>query len=297
LFSAAPARGIGAEVADVGADPVQRGQRVADPGVGEMTLAVDREAVAAQQLAGRPRLDPGQVDPADGELGQHLEQCAGVVVPDERDQARLVPSGRRRRRTRPGQQHEPGHPARVVGDVLGQRLQLRVCSRDRRRDRRVVLPLPHRHRRPRGRPGEHDVRAGQVRAQPSPRLRLGVRVGGDRSSPRPLPYPAGTSSENVTGSRISRTICSGAPVASSSRVVATDPSTEFSIGTTAASASSARTASIAAGTVRCGNVSAPSASGTVRSAASANVPSGPRYAKRVTPRTLSGPPVPVSMAL
>src|SRR4051794_31697429 len=42
---------VGAEVADVGADPVQRGQRVADPGVSEMTLAVDREAVAAQQLA------------------------------------------------------------------------------------------------------------------------------------------------------------------------------------------------------------------------------------------------------
>src|SRR5689334_23966688 len=70
---------VGAEVADVGTDPVQRGQRVADPGVGEMTLAVDREAVAAEQLAGRPRLDPGQVDPADGELGQHLEQRAGVV--------------------------------------------------------------------------------------------------------------------------------------------------------------------------------------------------------------------------
>ena len=69
------------------------------------------------------------------------------------------------------------------------------------------------------------------------------------------------------------------------------------LGTTAASASSARTASIAAGTVRCGNVNAPSASGTVRSAASANVPSGPRYAYRLTPRTLSGPPVPASMAL
>jgi hypothetical protein len=71
-------------------------------------------------------------------------------------------------------------------------------------------------------------------------------------------------------------ITSGSPVANSSNVDATEPSTEFSSGTTAASASPLRTASIAAGTVGSGCGTPRDAAGSVRSAASANDPCGPR---------------------
>ncbi len=49
-----------------------------------------------------------------------------------------------------------------------------------------------------------------------------------------------------TGSAISSTMTRRLPFASSSKVTETEPSTEFSIGITAASTSPARTASIAA---------------------------------------------------
>lgn len=55
------------------------------------------------------------------------------------------------------------------------------------------------------------------------------------------------------------------------------PSTEFSIGTNAASASPLRTASSAAGTDTIGTSSRVAASGSVRRATSVKVPSGPRY--------------------
>ena len=61
--------------------------------------------------------------------------------------------------------------------------------------------------------------------------------------------PGRTSSENATGTVISRVILSGSPVASSSRVTGTEPSTEFSIGTTAWSAPPSRTESSATVTV------------------------------------------------
>src|SRR5215204_3225022 len=54
---------VGPEVADVGADPAQGGERVADPGFREVALGVEVEAVASQPLSGRAGLDPGQVDP------------------------------------------------------------------------------------------------------------------------------------------------------------------------------------------------------------------------------------------
>ena len=57
--------------------------------------------------------------------------------------------------------------------------------------------------------------------------------------------PCGASRLNAIGTVISRVIISGSPVASSSRVTGTEPSTEFSIGTTAPSASPSRTASSA----------------------------------------------------
>ena len=65
-------------------------------------------------------------------------------------------------------------------------------------------------------------------------------------------------------------------MASSSSVAVTPPSTEFSIGTSAAAASPLRTASRAAGTETIGTSSRVAASGRVRRAASVKVPSGPR---------------------
>jgi len=80
----------------------------------------------------------------------------------------------------------------------------------------------------------------------------------------------------LTGTSTSRTTTSGSPVASVSSVAATLPSTEFSIATTAKSASPARTDSIAATTSTCGRYSAASAGTTARNAASVKVPAGPR---------------------
>ena len=59
---------VGAEEADVVAHPVQRGQRLPHPAVGDVALAVEGERVDAEPLAGGPRLDAGQRDAADGEL-------------------------------------------------------------------------------------------------------------------------------------------------------------------------------------------------------------------------------------
>ena len=73
---------------------------------------------------------------------------------------------------------------------------------------------------------------------------------------------------------------SGAPPASSSSVAGTAPSIEFSIGTKAPSTLPVRTASTASVTVVHGSSSASTAIGSVRNAACANVPAGPRNASR-----------------
>ena len=87
---------VGAEVADVGADPAQRGDRIADPLVGDVALAVDREAVLADALLGRARLDPGQVDRAGGELGRGSRAARRSGRRQVGDQGRAVVAGRRR---------------------------------------------------------------------------------------------------------------------------------------------------------------------------------------------------------
>ena len=92
----------------------------------------------------------------------------------------------------------------------------------------------------------------------------------------PRSVPARASRERRTGTSISRAICSGLPVANSSRVPVTAPSTEFSKGTTAPSTEPSRTAAKASATVSTGISSASRLSGRPRSAVSANVPAGPR---------------------
>ena len=49
---------------------------VSDPGVGDVTFAVDGEAVVAQRRTHRPGLDAGQIHPAGGELLEDLPPCA-----------------------------------------------------------------------------------------------------------------------------------------------------------------------------------------------------------------------------
>ena len=71
-------------------------------------------------------------------------------------------------------------------------------------------------------------------------------------------------------------IRSSCPLAMASRVAVTPPSTEFSMGTMAASAEPSRTMSSAALTLEAGTRVACAAPGTCISAASVKVPSGPR---------------------
>ena len=91
--------------------------------VAQVALGVDREGVAAQRVADRPRLDPREVDPAGAELLEHAQQRAGLVVRELDQQSGFVrarPFG-----LRPGKAHhdEPGDGAGVVGDVVGERLE------------------------------------------------------------------------------------------------------------------------------------------------------------------------------
>jgi hypothetical protein len=78
------------------------------------------------------------------------------------------------------------------------------------------------------------------------------------------------------GTSASRTMRSSLPVATASSVAVTPPSTEFSMGTMAASTSPARTAARATGTEDTGRRSASRAPSTLSSAASVKVPAGPR---------------------
>src|SRR5699024_2369898 len=70
----------GAEVADPGALPLQPLQGGGDGGVLDMADHLDVEHVGAQQLAGGPGADSGEVHPAQGELLQRVDQAAGAVV-------------------------------------------------------------------------------------------------------------------------------------------------------------------------------------------------------------------------
>ena len=98
LGGAAVAPGVAAEEAHFTADPPQPHQCLADPRVVDVPLAVDEEVVLAEPVAGRPRLDRGQVDAAHGELGEDLEQRARMVLDQERGQRRPVRPGARGQR-------------------------------------------------------------------------------------------------------------------------------------------------------------------------------------------------------
>jgi hypothetical protein len=112
--------------------------------------------------------------------------------------------------------------------------------------------------------------AAQLRTCAQPWLWVATeRIADSSMSRRPT-------STKLIGTRISRRICSASPLAMSSRVALTPPSTEFSIGTTAKCAEPSRTWASAVITEPTGSHWAVSVPGTWRSAASVNVPSGPR---------------------
>ena len=96
------------------------------------------------------------------------------------------------------------------------------------------------------------------------------------------PVPGRASSANATGSgtsaQITRSVllARSVPLASSSRVAVTAPSTEFSMGTMARSAAPLRTASRVAWMLTQGIACPAAALSKASSAASVNVPSGPR---------------------
>ena len=75
-------------------------QRLAHAGLGQMPGAVEEERVPPEPLAGRARLDPGEVDAPYRQLGQHGEQRADPVVGDVHGQRGDVVAGRRRWRSR-----------------------------------------------------------------------------------------------------------------------------------------------------------------------------------------------------
>ena len=92
--------------------------------------------------------------------------------------------------------------------------------------------------------------------------------------------PGRVSSANAIGSGCSAQMTRSGPVASSSRVAVTAPSTEFSMGTMPRSAAPLRTASRVAWMLTHGIACSAAAASKASSAASVKVPSGPRYAYR-----------------
>ena len=73
-----------------------------EPDVGDVAGAVEEEDVPAEPLAGRARLDPGQVDAAYRQFGQHREQRADPVVRDVDGERGEVVAGRQRTAARAG---------------------------------------------------------------------------------------------------------------------------------------------------------------------------------------------------
>src|SRR5262245_5883236 len=104
-----------------------------------MALAVDREAVVPEALAGRPGLDPGEVDPRNGEVREPLEQGTGMIVGNEGDEGCLIRAGGDGRGRRTPDQNEPGDRVRIVLDVRGQNGQSISFTGDWRGNCRIDL--------------------------------------------------------------------------------------------------------------------------------------------------------------
>ena len=159
----------------------QRGQGVEDAWLGDMPFEVDEEPVLAEVVAGRPRVQPGQVDAAGGQLGQQLGQRAGAVGGGGHD-GRPVGAGRRRQLARRADQQEPRCGVGDIGDLGGDDLQRVVLDRDRGADGGVEVAFEDTDRGSGGGRRRDRLRAGQVRLQPLADLRERVRMAGHRAN-------------------------------------------------------------------------------------------------------------------
>src|SRR5580658_8543993 len=134
--------GVGAEKLDVRELHVQLPQAVADDLVGHVAVEVDDEAVGAEGLLCRPRLELGEVDAPRGELAEDLVQAAGSVVPLETDDARPVVSRRSGNAVR-RDEDKTRLVVRMILDALGEQIETVELGRqggsERRRSRRVLL--------------------------------------------------------------------------------------------------------------------------------------------------------------
>ena len=223
----------------------------ATAGSSSAPVEVDEEHVAAEAAAQRPRLDPGQVDLAVGELGQRLDERAGMVVAELGEDQRRPPRARRPRAAVP-RGRDPDEAGDVVGLVLDPLARARRSRRARRPSARRAPPT-----------ARSDSRD------------LAHRLGG-AAAPR-APRPAGSCSrmkrahwalawgwESTASTSSSASSVAGDQAvadrvvvladdrrrrsvsnASVSSVVRTEPSIEFSNGTRARSASPLSTARIA----------------------------------------------------
>ena len=182
---------------------------------------------------------------------QQFQQRAGAVA-DDGHQRGLVVAGRRGQRPGRLHQHEPGDGAGAVGDVVDEHGQpVPLGRRSARRRRRRTCPSATASAAPAvevagsgRRPGRFAPASRRDCARACGWLATGPDVGGS--------VPGRAARSNATVRNTSRVITSGSPSASPSMVAGTEPSTEFSSGTSAASASPDRTAASAAGHARLG---------------------------------------------
>ena len=131
--------GVRPEEDDLRAEAAQAQQRVGHALVLDVPVGVDDEPVPAERVADRTRRQQREVDAARGELLEHLEQGAGVVVGQLGDERGLVGAGRRGRRDRAGDEHEPGDRVRVVADLLGEQVEVVMLEDAGRRDRGIRI--------------------------------------------------------------------------------------------------------------------------------------------------------------
>ena len=129
--------GIGTQELHCRQSGVEVPQTIGDHFVIDVTVEIDNEAIVAEPLLCRPRLQLGQVEVAGGELTQDRMQTPGPVLELKAHDARLVVSGRRRdAMLGPGHGNETRGVVIVVLDVAGSHVQAVKGCGQLRPDRR-----------------------------------------------------------------------------------------------------------------------------------------------------------------
>jgi hypothetical protein len=119
-------RRVTSEEANVAAGTAQAHQRFADAGPRDMPFTIDEEAIPADPLASRPRLDPAEVHPPHGELAEYVHQRARMIISEVSDDRRPVGRRRRWQRARRSEFDKPRDRARPVVHARRQHRQLVV---------------------------------------------------------------------------------------------------------------------------------------------------------------------------